>query len=132
MAEKFLLDTCLIIWVARPNGRISAKARDVLLHPTSQIFVASISVAEIARLYEKNRIVLRDHWKPWLRNVIGSNGWVVLPATWEIMEEAYSLPPELHGDPADRILVATARLHGLALVTPDKKLLDYPHVETIW
>ena len=48
------------------------------------------------------------------------------------MEEAYSLPEAFHADPADRILTATARLRNCALLTADKKLLDYPHVTTLW
>ena len=49
-----------------------------------------------------------------------------------IIEESYSLPEDFHPDPVDRILVATARLHTAALITGDKKILDYPHVETLW
>lgn len=96
------------------------------------IWVGSISVAEVARLAERKRIELKEHWKPWLRKVIMYNGWRVIPATYEIMEEAYSLPGEFHTDPADRILVATARLRGLVLATGDRTILDYPHVNTLW
>ena len=49
-----------------------------------------------------------------------------------IVEEAYSLPEPFHADPVDRVLVATARLHNLQLVTGDRKILDYPHVQTLW
>jgi PIN domain nuclease of toxin-antitoxin system len=48
------------------------------------------------------------------------------------MEEAFSLPSPFHADPADRMLVATARPHGLAILTADRRILDYPHVETCW
>jgi len=48
------------------------------------------------------------------------------------MEEAYSLPGSFHADPADRILTATARLEDLVLLTTDRKLLDYPHLEARW
>ena len=50
----------------------------------------------------------------------------------EIIEEAYSLPEPFHADPMDRILVATARVHGLTLLTADKAILSYPHVRTLW
>jgi len=49
----------------------------------------------------------------------------------ENIEEAYSLPGEFHSDPADRVLVATARLSKLTLVTGDQKILDYPHVQAM-
>ena len=52
-----------------------------------------------------------------------------LPVDLENIEEAYSLPGEFHSDPADRVLVAAARLNKLTLVTSDQKILDYPHVQ---
>jgi PIN domain nuclease of toxin-antitoxin system len=48
------------------------------------------------------------------------------------MEEAYSLPETFHRDPADRIVVATARALNAPVVTADEKILGYPHVDTIW
>jgi PIN domain nuclease of toxin-antitoxin system len=63
---------------------------------------------------------------------VGLNGWQEIPVDLEIIEEAYSLPEPFHADPMDRILVATARLHGLTLLTADKAILKYPHVRTLW
>ncbi len=48
------------------------------------------------------------------------------------MEEAYSLPESFHADPADRIITATARLKNYTLLTADRKILSYPHVNAIW
>lgn len=48
------------------------------------------------------------------------------------MEEAYCLPDAFHDDPADRIITATARLNHYTILTADKKILAYPHVESIW
>lgn len=133
VADQFLLDTCVLIWwAAGEKKKISEPIRQAVGNPTAAVSVGSISVAEIARLAERRRIQLTSHWKIWFRQAAASNGWSVLPATWEIMEEAYSLPDPFHGDPADRILVATARLHRLALVTPDERILKYPHVDTLW
>ena len=71
------------------------------------------------------------HWKPWFNHFIDMNGWRLLDIDLTVVQEAYSLPGEFHQDPADRILAATARIHRLALVTGDRKLIDYPHVTTI-
>lgn len=60
------------------------------------------------------------------------NGWEIMPIDLDIIEEAFSLPGEFHADPADRIIVATARRHALVTVTADKKILDYPHVNVLW
>jgi PIN domain nuclease of toxin-antitoxin system len=78
------------------------------------------------------RIKFPIHWKPWFRKAIETNGWDVKPITLEIMEEAYSLPDSFHADPADRILTATARHEDWVLLTPDRKLLDYPHLHARW
>jgi len=128
-----LLDTCVVIWWANGNTRkISVAADRLLRSPDTVVSLAAFSIVEIAVLTERKRLTLDKHWKLWVRQTVSVYGWSVLPATWEVMEEAYSLPGEMHGDPADRILVATARLNGLTLVTPDEKLLNYPHVETLW
>ena len=60
------------------------------------------------------------------------NAWRVADIDLQVVEEAYSLPGEYHRDPADRILAATARLKHLTILTADQKILDYPHVETMW
>jgi len=75
---------------------------------------------------------LDQHWKVWFRHHLDVNGWECLPLDLAVMEEAYSLPPSFHADPADRSIVATARIHGLSIVTGDRKILAYPHVETCW
>ena len=60
------------------------------------------------------------------------NQWVCLPVDLAVAEEAYSLPSPFHADPADRIMVASARIHNLAIVTGDGRILAYPHVDTVW
>lgn len=55
----------------------------------------------------------------------------LLELTPEIAVESTQLPDKFHRDPADQIIVATARLHNCSLLTSDGKLLDYPHVHTI-
>jgi PIN domain nuclease of toxin-antitoxin system len=60
-----------------------------------------------------------------------ATAWTSLPITVEFLAEAYSLPPPIHCDPADRVLIATARQERLTLVTTDGKILGYPHVATI-
>ena len=133
VSDQLLLDTCVLIWwAAGEKKKIPESIRESVGKTDAVVSVGSISVAEVARLAERRRIRLSMHWKPWFRQVVGTNGWSVLPATWEIMEESYSLPEPFHGDPADRILVATARLHRLSVVTPDERIRRYPHVDTLW
>jgi PIN domain nuclease of toxin-antitoxin system len=129
---KILLDTCAIIWAVSKPSSLSEKATNILQYDTSQIFVSPISVAEIACGVERGRIRIAQHWKKWFRHFVELNGWQVNDIDLRIIEEAYSLPTPFHQDPADRILVATARLNDSVLLTADKKILDYPHVNGIW
>ena len=94
--------------------------------------MSAISSAEIACACDRGRIELDRHWKTWFRHYLQLNQWECLPIDLAIMEEAYSLPPPFHADPADRIVVATARIHALCVLTADKRILDYPHIDTLW
>jgi PIN domain nuclease of toxin-antitoxin system len=127
-----ILDTCAIVWAVADEDRIPAACRTVLIAANSRIFVSPISAAEIACAAERGKLRLDRHWKRWFRHFIDLNGWEVIPVDLDIIEEAYSLPGEFHPDPADRIIVATARLRGLVTVTADRKILDYPHVAVLW
>jgi PIN domain nuclease of toxin-antitoxin system len=129
---KLLLDTCTILWAVSKPKKLSRKAQDLITDHTSLIFVSPMSCAEIACLSERKIIELDNHWKLWFRKYIDLNGWDILPIDLPIIEEAYSLPDDFHKDPVDRILVACSRLYQAAIVTGDKKILKYPHVESIW
>ena len=90
-----------------------------------------MSAAEVACACERDRLKLDRHWKIWFRYVVSENQWEVLPVSLSIIEEAWSLPDRFHPDPADRVIVATARLMDMHVVTGDKKILSYPHVDTL-
>jgi len=60
------------------------------------------------------------------------SGCAVVDVTVAILPEAYSLPELFHRDPVDRLLVGTARVHDLVIVTRDERILNYPHVKTLW
>ncbi len=129
---KVLLDTCAILWAVSAPRQLSSQAREILEDSATEPFVSAISSAEIACACERGRIELNRHWKTWFRHYLELNQWDCLSIDLAIMEEAYSLPPPFHADPADRIIVATARIHGLGVLTADSRILDYPHVETLW
>mgnify|MGYP000619164449 CR=1 FL=1 len=128
---KLLLDTCAILFLSVDDARVTADVRRVFTE-CEEVYVSAITVAELACLSRRGRIDLGMHWKPWFRNAVKLNQWQVLPVTWEVMEEAYSLPDTFHADPVDRIFVATSRIHKIPLLTPDRKILAYPHVEAFW
>jgi PIN domain nuclease of toxin-antitoxin system len=129
---RVLLDTCSIIWAVSDPAQLSGPAAAVLRARDTEVFVSPISCAEIACLVERGRIRLQRHWRTWFNDSLTANGWLVADIDLPIIQEAYSLPGEFHRDPADRILAATARRLQLALLTADRKLLDYPHIQTVW
>jgi PIN domain nuclease of toxin-antitoxin system len=130
--SKLLLDTCAVIWTILDPQALSESARSAIAASDEDISVSAISCAEIACLVERSRLTVEGHWKPWFRRHVELNCWDVLAVDLDTFEEAYSLPAPIHGDPADRILIATARLKGMSIVTADRKILDYPHVKTVW
>jgi PIN domain nuclease of toxin-antitoxin system len=129
---KLLLDTCAIIWAVSDPEALSETARRHLTDDAAEIYVSVISSAELACAVERRRIIIDRHWKTWLRHYVKLNGWQVESISLEIMEEAYCLPDAFHADPADRILTATARVNELTILTADKKILQYPHVDSVW
>ena len=129
---RYLLDTCTVIWLSAEPEKISTEVLIELTKVNAEIAVSAVCAAEIACACERERLQLDRHWKIWFRYVIKENQWEVLPVTLAIIEEAWSLPEVFHSDPADRIIVATARLMKMSIVTGDRKLLDYPHVNTLF
>ena len=123
-----LLDTCVVIWCVSEPGRLSPAARETVSAADTYVFVSAISCAEIACLAEDGRIGVTPHWRTWFNRAIADNGWQVLDVDLETVQEAYSLPGSFHRDPADRFIVAAARLGRMTLMTADRKILDYPHV----
>jgi PIN domain nuclease of toxin-antitoxin system len=123
---RYLLDTCAVLWLAGDGANLSQDTVAGLESPQSEVFVSAITSAELACLVRKNKIELPTHWRRWFRDAIDCNAWTVLPVDLENIEEAYALPGEFHPDPADRVLVAAARLNKLTLVTGDQKILAQP------
>lgn len=126
-----LLDTCAVIWAVGRSSKLSAVARDLLRDVSTNVFVSPVNCAEIACAAERKKLSLDRHWKVWFRDAVLDNGWSVLPIDVETVEEAYSLPGTFHADPADRLIVATARLQDFTIITGDDRILSYPHVRSM-
>ncbi len=131
-AMQILLDTCAIIWSVAEPKQLSPAARDTLTLDETEVWISPISCAEVACAADRGRITLDRHWRLWFRYYVDLNNWQLKNIDLDVMEEAYSLPEPFHQDPADRIIVATARKMGCPIITSDQKILNYPHVQTIW
>lgn len=123
--NPILLDTHAAMWCANgslPKGVTgaidsAAERRELLLSP--------ITAWEIGMLVQKGRITLAVASEDYVRALFGRPGVVVASLTPAIGLASTTLPGALHGDPADRILVATAAAFGADLVTRDRILLEY-------
>lgn len=130
-----VLDTHALIWWVNGSDDLSTSAKRAInkaLRNDEEVIVSSITAWEIAMLISHGRLVLSMDVDTWLNEVAQIDGVSFLPIDNEIGVKSTILPGEFHKDPADRMIVATARKLSAPLVTADKKIRDYPHVKTIW
>ena len=127
-----VLDTqAWIWWVQEPRRLRRPQVEAIDSHQNQVIGVSAISCWEIAKLVEYRRLPLIADLPEWFDTALGFPGVTLLPLTPEIAIEATSLPGDFHRDPADQIIVATAKVNECPLVTTDRQIIDYPHVQTI-
>ncbi len=127
-----VLDTHAWIWWVDGDRRLTQGQRDVIAAEEANLIgVSAISCWEVAKLVELGRVALSCSLEEWLDQALSYPGVQLIALTPEIAIESTRLPGEFHRDPADQIIVATARVYGCSLVTSDEKILKYPHVTTI-
>lgn len=125
-----LLDTHVWVWWVHGDPRLTAEYAEVLAsNEAGGLGVSAISCWEVAKLVEYRRLVLPIPTEHWLDQALSYPGVRLLELTPRIAVESTSLPGEFHRDPADQILVATARVLGCPLVTADEKIRRYRHVQ---
>ena len=128
-----LFDTHAWWWVINEPERLSQNVNKLISEtPTDERSIASISIWEFAMMVTRGRIRLRVSPEEWMEHAINRTGIAVLHLSPKIALESCNLPGKFHKDPADRIIVATARIHKLKLITKDQNIIDYPNVETVW
>jgi PIN domain nuclease of toxin-antitoxin system len=120
--SSLLLDTCAVLWIAN-RDEIDAGARAAIAR--GALHVSPISAWEIANLVRKNRIALTMPIAAWFQQTMERMQAALLPLSVDILVESCLLPGRPAGDPADRIIIATARERGLVIVTRDKAILGY-------
>lgn len=129
-----LLDTHALFWLAAKPDRLSRKAASAIHRALagSGIAVASITLWELAHQLARGRIRGRGTTETFLEEIVELTGVVVREITPEIAALAVHFPESFPGDPADRLIAATARAEGIPLVTADDRLHESPLVETLW
>jgi len=130
---RYLLDTHVWIWARENPADVPKHVRDFILSPASMpLGLSAISPWEAAKKASAEKLTLSAPIRQWLTDAVRAPFVRLLPLTIEIAYEANHLPGEFHRDPADQIIVATARQYDLTLITADRRILAYRHVRTLW
>ena len=124
---RLLLDTHVLIWLINGDAALSREAKQEIddASVNRETLVSVVCFWEIGMLQVKRRIRLANSVLDWTRDAVNRPGITVAPLTPEIAVASSFLPGRFHHDPADRIIVATARETGATLVTRDRRILRY-------
>ena len=131
---RTLLDTHAWLWWVSEDRRLSARARSIIAKSQhdEDLWVSLISIWELAKKIEKKQLVLDRPLDRWLDVATTMPGLQLADLTRPILVESCRLPQPFLGDPADQIIVATARHDNAALLTRDRKIRRYAHVRSLW
>ena len=129
-----LIDTHVWLWWVTADGRLSRKAKKTIstAQERNDLWLSLISVWEIAKKVEKRQLVLDRPLDQWFDIAVAMPGLHSYELTRPVLIESCQLPQPFHGDPADQLIVATARHHNATLITKDEKIRAYSHVRTLW
>ena len=116
-----LLDTHVWVWWLTPGSPLSRTERDALdaTARRRELYLPAISLWEAQVLHAKRRLELPLPFGEWLARATDERMISVVPLSVEVVLALDALPASFHGDPADRLIVATARAHALPLATHD-------------
>ncbi|WP_186387849.1 type II toxin-antitoxin system VapC family toxin [Stappia sp. TSB10P1A] len=132
MAERFLLDTCAMIWISQ--GDPIAEDALAMLDTGSPVSLSAMSAWELGVLVAKGRLASVKPPLRWFNDFVKAADLEVEAVTPDILVASSFLPTPVHNDPMDRILIATAREYDLTIVTRDRAILAYGeagHVKTL-
>jgi PIN domain nuclease of toxin-antitoxin system len=121
---SLLLDTHVWLWWLTGAAAFPAAERDALDRAAARSLphLSAISLWEAQMLAAKGRIVLAEPFAQWIASLAAPDVVKLLPLDVDVIAELHALPSSFHGDPADRLIVATARAHALPLATHDKAI----------
>jgi PIN domain nuclease of toxin-antitoxin system len=127
-----VLDTHIWVWWVDESSQLSERHTQLIQdNEQSGLCVSAISCWEVAKLVEYGRLRLDGSLEAWMDQAIAYPGIELMSLTPQIAIESTQLPGTFHRDPADQIIVATARVHALSILTVDRLILNYPHVRTL-
>lgn len=122
-----LLDTHIWVWLINGDKRLSKRTLELIDQAAKEnsLFISAISLWEMSMLVAKERILLDMPVLDWILKSLKAPGINLIHLSPKLAVESCYLPGVFHGDPADRIIVATARVEELTLVSSNQKILDF-------
>ena len=131
---RYILDTHVWVWWHLNPQRLSTKARETIADPqrSQELLLSVISLWEFCKLIEKGRLSLSCDPETWMAGALAMPRLQVVPLTTAIVYRSTTLPPPFHSDPADQIIVASAREANASIITKDQRLHHYEQVRTLW
>ena len=127
-----ILDTHIWVWWVHGDERLTSPQAAILrAKETDVIIIIAISIWEIAKLVEYHRLELPSPLRAWFDEALSYPGMRLIELTPEIAIASTQLSGKFHRDPADQIIVATARFYDCPLVTSDARTLKYPYVKSV-
>jgi PIN domain nuclease of toxin-antitoxin system len=127
---KLLLDSCTFLWIVADDPHLSATARAMFRDPSNEAFLSVVSAWEIAVKSALGNMPLPEPADSYVPNFRKKELIEPLPLSEEMVLQVVRLPL-IHRDPFDRLLICQAIAEGMAILTPDNRIRQYP-VRTIW
>jgi PIN domain nuclease of toxin-antitoxin system len=128
MSIKYLVDTCALFALA--EGSLSMRAAHAV-ESTPDVFVSLASLWEVAIKQATGKLSINHKPLDWYERLLQNHSLTELSMTRQNTVKAAALPP-IHKDPFDRLIIATAMIHKLTIITSDEKIIQYPGIKTLW
>jgi PIN domain nuclease of toxin-antitoxin system len=129
-----VLDTHALLWWLADSAQLSSRARQLVKRSAGrrELSASAASVMEVATLVRRGRLALSMTFDEWLREVRLLPELAIAPITADIAARAGTYGDGVHGDPVDRLIIATAQLSNARLVTADKAIHSLKIVQSVW
>ncbi len=131
---KYLLDTHTWIWWNIHPQMLSRKVKFAIKNTEKyeEVLLSIISVWEFCKLLEKGKLGISCDTEEWIERALEMPKLRLIPLTTSIVYKSTVLPKPFHDDPADQIIVATAREENATILTKDSRILNYENVMKLW
>lgn len=130
----YMLDTHVWIWWNMCPEKLSSRVRSLIMATDEyeELIISAITLWEFSKLLEKGRIGISCNPEEWMKRALDMPRLRLLPLSPAVAYRSTCLPQSFHSDPADQIIVATAREENATILTKDRFISKYKYVRTIW